>query len=444
MEETLGKRIVFHRKRLGLTQDALAELMGVTAQAVSKWENDQSCPDIGALPKLAEIFGISTDELLGVERKEVHPAEIVPADGEENDVHPEMTWELSLDDGKKGGIGLAIWILLVGGIMLTSYLLNFHAKLWDVLWPSALLVFGIFGLFPRFSFFRLGCSLFGLYFLMSNLNFAPFRLGREFLLPVLLLLFGGSLLVDTLRKSKNGTHNSGCFSFHPTRNSGRKKEHCTCTGNFFDCDTAFGENHYTILLPTLGGGSADAAAALRALWRLWRLDEATGYSSADTLSALCDVGVRLGADIPFCLHDAPRRAQGVGELLSPIAVGRTFPLVLIQPCAPLSTGEVFAAYHQLPTLAHPDTPAAVRALADGNLAALAACGGNVLESASIPMRPEIAAARQALWQNGAAYAQMTGSGSVVFGAFCDEAAACRAFLVLKGQYDACILTHTAL
>ena len=104
-----------------------------------------------------------------------------------------------MDDGKKGGIGLAIWILLVGGIMLTSYLLNFHAKLWDVVWPSALLVFGIFGLFPRFSFFRLGCSLFGLYFLMSNLNFAPFRLGREFLLPVLLLLFGGSLLVDTLR-----------------------------------------------------------------------------------------------------------------------------------------------------------------------------------------------------------------------------------------------------
>lgn len=259
MEETLGKRIVFHRKRLGLTQDALAELMGVTAQAVSKWENDQSCPDIGALPKLAEIFGISTDELLGVERKEVHPAEIVPADGEENGVHPEMTWELSLDDGKKGGISLAIWILLVGGIMLTSYLLNFHAKLWDVVWPSALLVFGIFGLFPRFSFFRLGCSLFGLYFLMSNLNFAPFRLGREFLLPVLLLLFGGSLLVDTLRKSKNGTHNSGCFSFHPTRNGGRKKEHCTCTGNFFDCDTAFGENHYTILLPTLGGGSADVS-----------------------------------------------------------------------------------------------------------------------------------------------------------------------------------------
>ncbi|HCP70654.1 MAG TPA: hypothetical protein DIT87_01110, partial [Clostridiales bacterium] len=203
----------------------------------------------------------STDELLGVERKEVHPAEIVPADGEETGVHsdPEMTWELSLDGGKKGGIGLAVWILLVGGIMLASYLLSFHTRLWDVVWPSALLVFGIFGLFPRFSFFRLGCSLFGLYFLMSNLNFAPFRLGREFLLPVLLLLFGGSLLVDTLRKSKNATQKKGSFSLNRVKKCDPKKEHCTCTGNFFDCATSFGENHYTILLPTLGGGSADVS-----------------------------------------------------------------------------------------------------------------------------------------------------------------------------------------
>ena len=69
MEETLGKRIVAHRKRLGLTQDRLAELLGVTAQAVSKWENDQYCPDITMLPKLAQTFGVSVDELLGMERK---------------------------------------------------------------------------------------------------------------------------------------------------------------------------------------------------------------------------------------------------------------------------------------------------------------------------------------------------------------------------------------
>ena len=65
MEETLGKRIVRHRKGLGLTQDQLAEQLGITAQAVSKWENDQSCPDITTLPRLAAIFGTSTDALLG-------------------------------------------------------------------------------------------------------------------------------------------------------------------------------------------------------------------------------------------------------------------------------------------------------------------------------------------------------------------------------------------
>ena len=70
---TLGKRILYHRKRLGLTQDQLAEKMGVTAQAVSKWEHDLSCPDVTAVPRLAELFGISTDELLGVPRAAEEP-----------------------------------------------------------------------------------------------------------------------------------------------------------------------------------------------------------------------------------------------------------------------------------------------------------------------------------------------------------------------------------
>ena len=68
MEVTLGKRIAANRKRLGLTQDQLAEKLGITAQAVSKWENDLSCPDISILPKLADIFGISVSKLLGIEQ----------------------------------------------------------------------------------------------------------------------------------------------------------------------------------------------------------------------------------------------------------------------------------------------------------------------------------------------------------------------------------------
>ena len=60
-EMTLGKRIMQHRKRLGMTQEQLADRVGVSAQAVSKWENDLSCPDISLLPQLAEIFGITVD-----------------------------------------------------------------------------------------------------------------------------------------------------------------------------------------------------------------------------------------------------------------------------------------------------------------------------------------------------------------------------------------------
>lgn len=62
---TLGQRIAYYRKKLSLTQEELAEKCSVTPQAVSKWENDVSAPDISLLPALAELFGISCDELLG-------------------------------------------------------------------------------------------------------------------------------------------------------------------------------------------------------------------------------------------------------------------------------------------------------------------------------------------------------------------------------------------
>jgi transcriptional regulator with XRE-family HTH domain len=64
MANSIGTRIAEARKRKGLTQDQLAEAMGVSPQAVSKWENDISCPDITLLPQLADYFGISVDDLL--------------------------------------------------------------------------------------------------------------------------------------------------------------------------------------------------------------------------------------------------------------------------------------------------------------------------------------------------------------------------------------------
>lgn len=68
---SLGEKIATLRKQRGLTQEQLAESCSVSAQAVSKWENDLTAPDISLLPRLSELLGVTVDELLGVQRAEV-------------------------------------------------------------------------------------------------------------------------------------------------------------------------------------------------------------------------------------------------------------------------------------------------------------------------------------------------------------------------------------
>jgi transcriptional regulator with XRE-family HTH domain len=98
MENTLGKRIAALRREKGMKQDELAEKMQVSPQAVSKWENDQTCPDISVLPTLAKLFGISVDELL-TGKKEAETRVVSLEDGAEHKnkvIHLEIT-----DDGDK-------------------------------------------------------------------------------------------------------------------------------------------------------------------------------------------------------------------------------------------------------------------------------------------------------------------------------------------------------
>lgn len=187
----------------------------------------------------------------------------------------------------------------------------------------------------------------------------------------------------------------------------------------------------------LGGGSADAAAALRGLCLLWDLEMDE--------EALMEIGLSLGADVPFCLMDEPCRAQGIGEQLTPIPCGKVFPLLIIQPCDALSTKEVFQAYHNAEAVpVSSDIAACLKALEKGDAAAMNAHAHNALEQVSIPLRPEIQSAKDALLRQGAAMARMTGSGSAVFGVFPDERAAKQAWKTLRTQYPICILTHTAL
>lgn len=102
MTNTLGQRIAMLRRQKELRQDALAEMLGVSPQAVSKWENDQTCPDIMLLPKLAKILGVTVDKLLTGESSEAEPeTRLVPAENRK-DINNLMLRILidSPDDGK--------------------------------------------------------------------------------------------------------------------------------------------------------------------------------------------------------------------------------------------------------------------------------------------------------------------------------------------------------
>lgn len=77
MKKTLGMMIAELRKEKGMTQLELAEKMGVTDKAVSKWERDLSCPDINSLPNLAEILGVTVDELMQIKKEAENPTQSV-------------------------------------------------------------------------------------------------------------------------------------------------------------------------------------------------------------------------------------------------------------------------------------------------------------------------------------------------------------------------------
>ena len=231
-----------HRKKLGLTQDKLAELLGVTAQAVSKWENDQSCPDITMLPQLADIFSISIDALLGRDTP-AYQAEAIENDEPIQDGH----WDFSWDGGRKEGIGFAVFVLLVGALMLTSALLELSLSFWSILWPSALLCFGLFGFFRSFSFFRIGCTLLGGWFLADLFWPNHLQLESGVIWAAVILILGVSLLIYALRKPKKPVACKG---------NGKSKSSFVTGENSFTYSCSFSEKSQPVFLALLKEGSA--------------------------------------------------------------------------------------------------------------------------------------------------------------------------------------------
>ena len=166
----------------------------------------------------------------------------------------------------------------------------------------------------------------------------------------------------------------------------------------------------------LGGGSADCAVALMALNRLWGINLPA--------AKLMELAATLGADVPFCMEGRFCRVQGIGDRMTHIAGAPRIPLVLIMPSEGLSTAGVFGEYDgmDLAPLGL-DISALAGALRKRDFEACRALAGNSLETPAIKLLPEVQTHIDRLYENGAKFAHMTGSGSCVFGAFdSDEAA----------------------
>lgn len=113
MNTTLGKRIATLRREKELKQDELAEKLGISPQAVSKWENDQTCPDISLLPLLSKILGVSVDELLSGKKEEAPAVRLLP-ENERKDIRDMMLRILvSSADGDTVRVNLPLAIIEV-------------------------------------------------------------------------------------------------------------------------------------------------------------------------------------------------------------------------------------------------------------------------------------------------------------------------------------------
>jgi len=244
-EMTLGKRIMQHRKRLGMTQEQLADRVGVSAQAVSKWENDLSCPDISLLPQLAEIFGITVDELLGKEPAggTVRTAEPVGQSPRESRKEVHMEWK------PREGIWFAVYILCIGGLLLLSALRpELGVSWWTVLWTTALLIGGLAGMVHHPSFFPLAVTLAGAYFLVTSFGLWKVSLGWKVVIPAFLLLWGVSLLIDVLfgRKRK-----------HSVIHAPESSSEYSFEDGWVKVESEFGEDTILVELTELRGGEIE-------------------------------------------------------------------------------------------------------------------------------------------------------------------------------------------
>lgn len=187
--------------------------------------------------------------------------------------------------------------------------------------------------------------------------------------------------------------------------------------------------HLTKNIPAaagLAGGSSDCAATLIGINELCGL----GLD----IEKLCEIGVKLGADVPFCIRKGTMLAEGIGEILTPLTSLTGIPVLLIKPNISISTPYVYKHLKLNELDYHPDNKAVISYIKDKNIKKIAASLSNVLETVTIPENPIIAELKRYLTEIGAIGSLMSGSGPTTFGIFKNMETAKKAYEKAKAHY----------
>lgn len=161
----------------------------------------------------------------------------------------------------------------------------------------------------------------------------------------------------------------------------------------------------------LAGGSGNCAAVLTALNML--------YSKPLSKERLMELGAMLGADVPYCFDGSTQLAEGIGEILSPLAKMPDAYILLVKPPINVSTGAIYEEIDSAPIDVRPDTDAMISSLENGDINGVAENLCNVMEAVTVRMHPIVGGIKQKMLMNGALGAVMSGSGPTVFGIFDD-------------------------
>lgn len=163
----------------------------------------------------------------------------------------------------------------------------------------------------------------------------------------------------------------------------------------------------------MAGGSTDCAAAIKAINEL--------YDLKLDIKTLMDIGVKLGADVPFCILEKTAISEGIGEVLTAIPSLKDCYVLVAKPPISVSTAFVYKNLKVDELTSHPDVDGMADALKAGNLQGICERMSNVLETVTVSAHPEIITIENVMKENGALNSIMSGSGPTVFGIFTDKA-----------------------